>query len=155
MDVQTKKTVKVEFLQVEMPSEKDNSCSACDTIQSKLVSAIKEVQILFDKLDCEILFKQTTIKTVEEAERAHISASPTIRVGNLDFFPDHTADASEAREWTWGGQIMSEPDKRTLIEVLLKGYFESKKDAGKKILSPYILKHLNENESIKSSSCCH
>lgn len=154
MEVQTKKELKVEFLQVEMPSIVGNSCSACDTVQDKLISAIKDVQLLFDNLDCKIDFKSTTIKTIEEAENAQITASPTIKVGNLVFYPDHLTDSSEAREWTWNGLTMPEPNKQTLIEVLLKGYFEPKGKNEKKKLSPYILKHINESDITKPDCGC-
>src|SRR5690554_3988541 len=154
METQTKNALKVEFIQVEMPTNANNSCSACDTVQGKLVSAIQDVQKLFDNLDCEIFFKSTTVKTIEEAKKAQIIASPTIRVGNLDFFPNHPTDNSEKREWTWNGLTMPEPNKKTLIEVLLKGYFEPKKENESKELSPYILKHLNESELTKSNCGC-
>lgn len=154
MEAQTKKLLNVEFFQVEMPTNADNSCSACNTVQDILVSAIQDVQHLFDRLDCEIQFKQTTISTKEEAEKANISASPTIRVGNLDFYPNHLADNSEAREWKWNKTTLLEPNKETLIEVLLKGYFEPEKEIIKKELSPYILKNLNEPNMAKSSCGC-
>lgn len=154
IEVRTKRQLRVELFQVEMPTNGDNSCSACDTAQSKLVTAIQEVQKLFDKLNCEILFKQTSIKTVEEAEIHGITASPTIRVGNLDFFPHHISDCSEVREWNWNGQIMSDPNNEALIEVLLKGYFENGERSKRSELSPYILKHLNESETQKSNCGC-
>jgi hypothetical protein len=154
MEAQTKKQLRVELFKVEMPSSGESSCSACDTVQSKLVSAIEDVQRLFDKLDCEILFKQTTIRTIEEAEQNQISASPTIRVGNLDFFPEHLSDCSETREWNWKGQSMTEPTNAILIEVLLKGYFEQNKTTEKKELSKYILKHLKEGEVNKPNCGC-
>lgn len=154
MEVQAKKELKVEFLQVEMPSTVGNSCSACETVQDKLISAIKDVQLLFDNLDCKIIFKSTAIKTIEEAENAGITASPTIKVGNLIFYPEHLTDNSEAREWTWNGLTMSEPNRQTLIEVLLKGYFEPKEESEKKKLSPYILKHINESNIIKPVCGC-
>lgn len=154
METRIKKLLNVEFFQVEMPTNTYNSCSACDTVQDKLVSAIQDVQHLFDRLDCEIQFKQTSIKTKEEAEEANISASPTIRVGNLDFYPNHLTGNSEAREWKWNKTTLPEPSKETLIEVLLKGYFEPKKETVKKELSPYILKYLNEPNMAKSSCGC-
>ncbi len=154
MKVQTKNALKVEFIQVEMATNASNSCSACDTVQGKLISAIQDVQKLFDNLDCEIFFKSTTVKTIEEAKEKQIVASPTIRVGNFDFFPNHPTDSSEKREWTWKGLTTPEPSKETLIEVLLIGYFEPKKENEKKELSPYILKHLNESELTKSNCGC-
>lgn len=154
METQTKKVLKVELIQVEMTANENNSCSACDTVQGKLVSAIQEVQKLFDNLDCEIFFKSTTVKTIEEAEKAQVIASPTIRVGNLGFYPKHETDHSEKREWTWKGLIMSEPTKETLIEVLLKGYFEPKKESEKMEMSPYILKYLNESQQAKTDCGC-
>ncbi|PRD54595.1 DUF2703 domain-containing protein [Sphingobacterium gobiense] len=154
MEAQTKNVLKVEFIQVEMPANADGSCSACDTIQGKLVSAVQAVQKLFDNLDCEIFLKSTTIRTVQEAEKVQIVASPTIRVGNLDFHPHHPTDNSEKREWTWKGATIAEPDKKTLIEVLLRGYFEPQKEHEKKELSPYILKYLDESEQTKSDCGC-
>lgn len=154
METQTKNALKVEFIQIEMPTNVNNSCSACDTVQGKLVSAIQDVQKLFDNLDCEIFFKSTTVKTIEEAEKAQIVASPTIRVGNFDFYPNHPTDSSEKREWIWNGLTVPEPNKKTLIEVLLKGYFEPKKGNEKKELSPYILKHLSESGLTKSNCGC-
>lgn len=154
MEVQTKKTVKVEFFQVDMPSNNDSSCSACETVQSKLESAIQEVQMLFDKLDCEIIFKQTIISSIEEAEKAQIIASPTIRVGNLDFAPLHLSESSESRQWNWNGVTMEEPDKQTLIEVLLKGYQEPITYKQKKEMAPYILNHLNNKVSTNASCGC-
>lgn len=154
MEEQTKNALKVEFIQVEMSSNANNSCTACDTVQGKLASAIQNVQKLFDNLDCEIFFKSTTVKTIEEVEKAQIVASPTIRVGNFDFYPYHPTDSSEKREWTWNGLTMLEPNKKTLIEVLLKGYFEQKKENEKKELSPYILKHLKESKLTKSNCGC-
>lgn len=112
-------------------------------------------KMLIDNLACDILFKQTTIRTTEEAEKAQISASPTIRVGNLDFYPKHLSDCSEAREWLWNGLTMDEPGKETLIEVLLKGYFEPKHDSVKTELSSYIQKHLNANEMTKNNCGCN
>ncbi|WP_276167357.1 DUF2703 domain-containing protein [Zobellia alginiliquefaciens] len=150
--METKKVLKVEFIQVEMPSNENNSCSACDTVQGKLVSAIQEVQKLFDNLDCEIFFKSTSVKTIEEAEKAQIIASPTIRVGNLDFYPNHATSKSEKREWTWNGLTTSEPTKEMLMEVLLKGYFEPKKELEKKEMSAYILQYLNK-EKVTNSDC--
>lgn len=155
MEVQTKNALKVTLFQVAMPTTGKSSCSACDSVQGVLVSAIQEVQKLFDHLNCEILFSTATIKTIEEAEKAQIVASPTIRVGNLDFHPEHLEDSPEAREWTWNGSIIEEPNKKTFMEVLLKGYFEQKNDRGEIKLSPYILKHLKEN-GVKESNCgCH
>lgn len=155
METQTKNALKVEFIQVEMPTNANNSCSACDTVQGKLVSAIQDVQKLFDNLDCEIFFKSTTVKTIEEVEKAQIVASPTIRVGNFDFYPNHSSDNSEEREWIWNGLTMLEPNKETLIEVLLKGYFEPKKENEKMELSTYVLKHLNKSELRKSNCGCN
>ena len=126
METATKKVLKVELIQVEMPSN--------------------------DNLDCEIFFKSTSVKTIEDAEKAQIIASPTIRVGNLDFYPNHATDKSEKREWTWNSLTTSEPTKETLIEVLLKGYFEPKKELEKMEMSAYILQYLNK-EMITSSDC--
>lgn len=154
MEVQTKKSLIVELLQVEMSSKFEGSCSACDTVQSKLVSAIKDVQNLFDQLNCEILFKQIGINTVEEAKEHGITASPTIRVNNLDFFPRHISDCSEEREWSWNGLTMSSPDKEVFIEVLLKGYFEAERMPKANELSPYILKHLKTNRVQKADCEC-
>lgn len=154
MEVQTKNTLRVALFQVAMPTTGESSCLACDSVQGTLISAIQEVQKLFDHLGCEILFRSTTVKTVEEAEKAQIAASPTIRVGNLDFYPDHLEDSPEAREWTWNGSTMTEPNKETLMEVLLKGYFEPKNERGKKELPPYILKHLKESRITKSNCGC-
>ena len=151
--METKKVLKVELIQGEMSTNENNSCSACDTVQGKLVSAIQEVQKLFDILKCEIFFKSTTVKTIEEAENAQIIASPTIRVGNLDFYPNHATDNSEKREWTWNGLTTSEPTKETLIEVLLKGYFEPEQQ-NKNEISPYVLKHLEENIATTSDCGC-
>ncbi|MEN7550036.1 DUF2703 domain-containing protein [Rapidithrix thailandica] len=154
MEVPTKNALRVEFFQVEMTTNANNSCSACDTVQNKLISAIQDVQKLFDKLGCEIFFTSTTVKTIEEAEKAQITASPTIRVGNLDFYPKHLTNGSEKREWTWNGLTMPEPSKEILIEVLLKGYFEPKKENGKKGVSSYVLKYLSESELTKSNCGC-
>jgi len=155
MEAQTKKKLNVELIQVEMPAMGDVSCSACNIVHRNLTSAIQDVQKLFNKLDCEIIFKKTNIRTVEEAEKNQIIASPTIRVGNLDFYPRHLGDSSEEREWAWNGLIMSSPDKESLIEVLLKGYFEPKKEKEKNELSSYILKHLNKNETPEPSCGCN
>lgn len=154
MEAITKNVLKVEFIQVEMSANANNSCSACDTVQSKLISAIQQVQKLFDILDCEILFKSSTIKTIQEAEKAQIVASPTIRVGNFEFYPEHLSDNSEKREWSWKGTTMSEPDKKTLIEVLIWGYFEPEKENQKKNLSPYIKRYLNKSESAEENCGC-
>lgn len=152
--METQKVLKVELIQVEMTTNENNSCSACDTVQGKLVSAIQEVQKLFDNLDCEIFFKSTTVKTFAEAEKAQVIASPTIRVGNLDFYPNHATDHSEKREWTWKGLTTSEPTKEMLIEVLLKGYFEPQNKSEKMEMSPYIIKHLNESQQVKTDCGC-
>lgn len=154
MEAQTKSVLKVEFIQVEMSNDTNSSCSACDTVQGKLTLAIQEVQMLFDQIGCEILLKSTTVKNIEEAEKAQIIASPTIRVGHLDFYPNHINDKSEKREWTWKGLTMSEPTKETLIEVLLKGYFEPRKESEKMEMSPYILKCLNESQQVKTDCGC-
>ncbi|MBA4744410.1 MAG: DUF2703 domain-containing protein [Muricauda sp.] len=154
MEVQTKNTLRVVLYQVEMPTTGSNSCSACDSVQGTLISAIQEVQKLFVHLGYEILFRSTTVQTIEEAENAQIVASPTIRVGNLDFYPDHREDGPEAREWTWNGSTVAEPNKETLMEVLLKGYFEPKKARGKLELSPYILNHLKESGMTKPNCGC-
>lgn len=154
MEIQTKKTLHVELFQVEMSANENNSCSACVTVQDKLISAIQDVQKLFDRIDLEIFFKSTTIKTVGEAQKAQIIASPTIRVGNLDFYPEHLKESSETRKWIWNGLTMSEPEIETLIEVVLKGYFEPKRENDKKEISPYIFKHLNAEETEQSSCGC-
>lgn len=154
MEAQTKRVLKVEFIQVEMSTDKSNSCSACDTVQGKLTSAIQEAQKLFDHIGCEILLKSTTVKNIEEAEKAQIIASPTIRVGHLDFYPNHITDNSEKREWTWNGLTMAEPTKEILIEVLLKGYFEPQKELEEMEMSPYILKYLNESQQVKTDCGC-
>lgn len=154
MEAITKNVLKVEFIQVEMSANANNSCLACDTVQSKLISAIQQVQKLFDNLDCEILFKSSTIKTIQEAEKAQIVASPTIRVGNFEFYPEHLSDNSEKREWTWNGATTSEPDKKTLIEALIWGYFEPERENQKKNLSPYIKRYLNKSEATKDNCGC-
>ena len=154
MEIKAKRQLRVGLFQVEMPTNEGSSCSACDTVQTRLMTAIKEVQSLFDKLDCEIVLKYTGINTVEEAKQHGITASPTIRVGNLDFFPNHLSDDSEIREWHWNGQTMADPNKETFIEVLLKGYFESSEKPKRKGLSPYVLKHLNKGSAQKSNCGC-
>ncbi|WP_159076331.1 DUF2703 domain-containing protein [Flagellimonas amoyensis] len=155
MEVKTKNALRVTLFQVGMPTTGEGTCSACDSVQGVLLSAIQEVQELFDHLNCEILFSSTMIKTIEEAEKAHIVASPTIRVGNLDFHPEHLEDSPEAREWVWNGATMGEPNKEILIEVLLKGYFEPKNDHGEITLYPYILKHLKGEVTADSNCGCH
>ena len=122
MEVKIKKQLEVEFLQVEMSTDNAGSCSACETVQTKLLSAIQEVQKLFHQFGNEIIFKQKNIETIEEAQKENIIASPTIRVGHLDFYPKHFSDYKESREWHWNGRTFNEPDKATLIEVILKGY---------------------------------
>ncbi|QOI98542.1 MAG: DUF2703 domain-containing protein [Flammeovirgaceae bacterium] len=154
MEVQTKKQLRVELFQVEMPTNGDNSCTACDTVQVKLVSAIQEVQKLFDKIGCEILFKHTTVKSLEEAEKFNINASPTIRVGHFDFYPNHVSECSEAREWFWDDETLAEPNEVILIQVLLKGYFSKTENTERKKLSPYILKHLTDKEIQKTNCGC-
>ncbi|AGA80490.1 DUF2703 domain-containing protein [Echinicola vietnamensis] len=154
MEAQTKSVLKVEIIQVEMSNDTSSSCSACDTVQGKLTSAIQEVQKLFDHIDCEILLKSTKVKNTEEAEKAQIIASPTIRVGYLDFYPNHIHDNSEEREWTWKDLTLPEPTKEILIEVLLKGYFEPREESKKMEMSPYILKSLNESQQEKSDCEC-
>lgn len=155
MEVQTKKQLRVELFQVEMPTNADNSCSACDTVQTKLATAIQEVQKLFDKLGCEILFKQTTVRSIDQAEKYRVNASPTIRVGNFDYFPHHVSECSETREWIWNNEIIAEPTNEVLIEVLLQGYFNRTNTPKGKQPSPYILKHLAEKETQKAGCGCN
>ncbi|AWW29398.1 hypothetical protein DN752_04145 [Echinicola strongylocentroti] len=153
METATKKVLKVELFQVEMPSNENNSCSACDNVHDELVSAIQDVQKLFDNLDCKILFKSTTVKTIEEAEKAQIIASPTIKVGNFYFYPNHSTGNSDIREWIWNGLTKPEPTKEMLIEILLKGYL-LKEEQYKKEISPYVLKYLEENKLTNSDCRC-
>ncbi|WP_439487871.1 hypothetical protein [Algoriphagus sp.] len=159
MEVLSKRQLNVELFQVEMPTNNNNnnnndSCSACDTVHGKLVKAVDEVQNLFHRLNCEILVRQTTISTLEEAEKLGIIASPTIRVGNFDFYPQHLSDRSEAREWDWNGHTVSEPSIEVLIEVVMKGYFEKEKTANVRELSPYIVNYLKDIEPPQTSCGC-
>lgn len=153
MEVNIKKQLKVEFFQVEMSTDNAGSCSACETVQTKLVSAIQQVQKLFHQFGNEIIFKQKNIETIEEAQKENIIASPTIRVGHLDFYPKHLSDYNESREWHWNGQTFNELDKGTLIEVILKGYLAPYSEKKRQEISSYVQKHLKDGEQKKNCGC--
>lgn len=146
------KLLKVELIQVNMSAFGIGNCSSCESVQSKLLAALQAVEKLFEEIGCEVVFKTRTIKTVDEARELNIIASPTIRVGNLDFYPKHLSDKSEDRLWTWQGENFNSPNQKTLIEVILKGYFQQDRKVEDKVISPYVAKYLSKTNT-SSSSC--
>lgn len=132
-----------------------SSCSSCDTTQQKLDQAIVAVEPLLTNLGVEIKKEIITIQTEEEARTHQIVASPTIRTGHFDLFPEHPNPESEKRIWSWKGSKYPDPTREVLIESILKGYLGDFHQAREVEISPYLIQFLDkQSETVTSEGCC-
>ncbi|MEX2362839.1 MAG: hypothetical protein WD597_04415, partial [Balneolaceae bacterium] len=94
-------------------------------------------------------------RTEEEARTHRITASPTIRIGNFDLFPEHAGEESEERAWSWKNETFSEPGREIFIEAILRGYLGEVKQKEKKEISPYVMQFFGKQpEPAVAGGCC-
>ena len=147
-------TLQIELLKVDMSSEETSACSACDTIQQKLNKAVEMVRPLLTSLKTQVEQKITTVYTEEEARANKVMASPTIRVGNFDFYPEHDG-LNEKRIWEWNGKILPNPSKEVLAECILRGYLGEINQKAQTDISPYVKQFLSKQpETHTAEGCC-
>lgn len=131
------------------------SCSSCDTILQKLDQAIHAVEPLLADLDVEIKKEIITIRTEKEARTHQIVASPTIRTGRFDLFPEHPGRESEERIWSWKGSRYTDPTREVLIETILRGFLGEIHQEKKEEISPYVTQFFhNQLETVGTEGCC-
>jgi hypothetical protein len=148
------KTLKINFYQVDMSSEGISTCSACDTVQQKLKNAIDSIKPYLSSLNTEIEQNTITIYSENDAEKHKVYASPTIRVGTFDYYPEHE-NLSENRIWRWKGETYPEPTEKIFSEVILRGYLGDIQQETPAKISPYLMQFLNRKPiSEPAASCC-
>lgn len=148
------KTLIINFYQADMSSKGISACAACDTVQQKLNNAVDSLKPLLSSLNTEIVQNTITIHTEKDAEMHKVFASPTIRVGTFDYYPEHE-DLSEKRTWMWKGETYSEPTENVFSEVILRGYIGDIQQEIPTEISPYVKQFLNRKPvSEPAGGCC-
>lgn len=148
-------TLTIQFFQVDMSKKSISSCSSCNAVQQNLNQAINDVKPLLSKLNTHIQYENNMIYTEDEARKHQITASPTIRIGNLNFFPKHLGKDTEERLWFWKQQTSSKPSTKTFTEVILQGYLDNITEQKEEPIEPYIMQFFDkEPQLVKSDSCC-
>ena len=108
--------VVVEYLTVEMAGQA--TCGSCDDTLTSLRSAIAAVEPLAADLGLQIRVEELAVRSHAQALEHEVVASPTIRSEGVVLAPAHVT-GSEARRWTWRGDLGPEPSRGQLIDLLL------------------------------------
>lgn len=149
------KTLTIQLLQIEMPENRNSSCTVCSGVNQKLDQAILALKPLLDELNVEIKKEIITIRTAQEARTHRITSSPTIRTGHFDLFPEHPHPESEQRIWTWKGNRYPEPTREILIEAILRGYLGKIEQKNQVNISPYVMQFFeHQAEPASADGCC-
>jgi hypothetical protein len=105
-------------------------------------------------MNVETKKENITIRTEKEAIANRITASPTIRTGRFDLFPEHSHSESEERIWAWKCDRYAEPTMEVLIESILRGYLGNIEQKEQSDISPYIVQFFDHQPKPASTGWC-
>lgn len=120
MNAQPTVVAEIDYIEVDMPSAERTACGACDDARSRLDKAIASVSPELGRLGVVPKIRHLKVRTLREAELLKVRGSPSIRIGRLDLYPEHSGENGETRIWRWQGREFSTPPLEMLTQALLR-----------------------------------
>lgn len=130
-DAPTERTVMdVELLALDL-----DTCDRCTGTDGAIEAAVAELRPALAEAGVELRFRQTVVRTAEQAVERRFQSSPTIRINGSDLSielresrcGDCTtlcggAASTDCRVWFWRGREYTEAPKGLIVDAILRAY---------------------------------
>jgi len=133
MDKETKKTQTMKkVLNIELIAIDLETCKRCVPSGDQLKTAVQILKPVADVIGIKLQYQEIVVKSEEEAKKAALLSSPTIRINGRDIVQDIRESVCEScgdltnnntvvdcREWHYHGKVFSYPPLPMLIEAIM------------------------------------
>jgi len=150
-------------MEVDMSAAGKAGCRSCDATLARVREAADMLRPVFGILDVDLNVSELRVSDLTQARALGLRASPMIRIGGFDLYPEHqgrTPDGADwfetDRVWRWNGQTYDQPPTAMLIDALLRAYAQG----GRSLrfepaeLPPYVRQFLERRKPAQPASAC-